>query len=352
MTAEHDGSILSVEHLTVHFPYGNRLLLPPKDFVHAIDDISFFVKRKEIVGIVGESGSGKTTIGNVVVKLVRPSSASSLVKFENEDVFSQNLAQERAYRRNVQMIFQDPYDSLNPRSRAVDAISQPLIAQGLVRNGTGKMQMVTNALKVVGLNLAEVLYKYPHQLSGGQRQRIAVARAIVTRPKLIIADEPVSMLDVSVRSEILNLMLDLRRDLDLTWLFISHDLAVTRYVSDRIMVIYLGRIMETGPTEEILGHPEHPYTQLLVATVPAIDSALEDYPRAKVKIRGEIPSGINPAPGCRFQSRCPYAFEECRKIDPPLIEVKPDHYVACLLVRAENLKGPESARSGHRIRMA
>jgi len=318
----------------VHFPYGNTLILAPKDFVHAIDDVSFFVKSKEILGIVGESGSGKTTIGNVIVKLVRPSSASSIVKFDGQNIFSQSPAQERSYRRNVQMIFQDPYDSLNPRSRVMDAVSQPLIAQGLVQDGDSKMRMVSNALRAVGLNLAEVLYKYPHQLSGGQRQRVAMARAIVARPEFIIADEPVSMLDVSVRSEILNLMLDLRRDFDLTWLFISHDLAVTRYVSDRIMVMYLGRVMETGPTEEIIGGPQHPYTQLLVATVPAIDSALEDRPRAKVKVRGEIPSGINPAPGCRFQSRCPYALEECRKIDPPLIEVKPGHNVACLLVRA------------------
>jgi len=330
-----EGPILSVEHLTVHFPYGSGLILPPKDFVHAIDDISFSIKSKEIVGIAGESGSGKTTIGNVIVKLVTPSSPSSLVKFENQNIFSQNPAQERVYRRNVQMIFQDPYDSLNPRSRIVDAISQPLVAQGLVHDRTSKMQMILDALKVVGLNAAEVLYKYSHQLSGGQRQRVAIARAIVARPKFIVADEPVSMLDVSVRSEILNLMLDLRRDFDLTWLFISHDLAVTRYVSDRIIVMYLGRIMEMGRTEEILEHPLHPYTQLLVATVPTIDAALEDLPRAKVRVRGEIPSGINPPPSCRFQSRCPYAFEKCENMEPPLAEADLDRHVACFLIKPE-----------------
>jgi oligopeptide/dipeptide ABC transporter ATP-binding protein len=342
-TVRSDVPILEVNHLSVLFPHGKSLFLRPHDYVHAVDDVSFSIRKEEILGIAGESGSGKTTIGNVIVKLVKPSSASSSVKFEGHDIFSQDSGNAKTYRKDVQMIFQDPYDSLNPRSRVIDIVSQPLLAQGLVHNKAERLLLVSETLAAVDLSVDETLYKLPHQLSGGQRQRVAIARAIVTKPKLVIADEPVSMLDVSLRSEVLNLILDLRRDFGITWVFISHDLAVTKYVSDLLMIMYLGRIMELGPPEDIVANPLHPYTQLLLVTVPSIDGALSES-QQEVVVKGEIPSGLNPPPGCRFASRCPYVLDKCRATEPPLVEVKRGHYVACHLVSREAIQ-PTAASS-------
>lgn len=316
--------MLSVNDLYVHFPVSRGLNpFARKRSVKAVDGISFDLEKEETLALVGESGSGKTTTGRVIAKLTDPTGGTA--KFEGVDIPKLRGAELKDYRRRVQMIFQDPYESLNPRASIVDQVGLPLAVFGLVRTRAQKEEAVSSLLDRVGLSHEDVLYKYPHQLSGGERQRVSIARAIATNPELIVADEPVSMLDVSVRAGILNLMQELAASYHLSYLFITHDLSVAKYMGRRMAVMYLGKIFEIGPTAEIMSKPLHPYTRMLLDATPKIG------PKSvgKMGARGEIPSSIDIPPGCRFHPRCPYATDACRSEMPPLRNLTGAHSVAC-----------------------
>lgn len=291
--------------------------------VHAVDGVTFDIRRGEVVGLAGESGSGKTTTGMVLALMERPTSGAVL--FEGTDPFSLSTAARKAFRRKTQIIFQDPYQTLNPRLHVGDTVMEPLDIHRIGRSRRERREKAQAALVAAGLpdNLAD---RYPHELSGGQRQRVAIARAIVLEPKFIVADEPVSMLDVSVRSGVMNVMLRLKRDMGVTFLFISHDLGVTRYMCDRIAIMYLGRIMEFGTREQVISDPHHPYTRVLLSAVPVPEPG---YGRKRIKVEGEIPSAVDLPPGCRFAPRCPMAEELCRRVEPDLEPIGTDHLVAC-----------------------
>ncbi|HIH87996.1 TPA: ABC transporter ATP-binding protein [Candidatus Bathyarchaeota archaeon] len=322
---------IRVENLKKHFPVRQSILasLKAKDvpMVKAVDGISFTVPRGSIFGIVGESGSGKTTAGRVVLRLVEPTSGS--IYFNGEDITKFDREKMKGLRREMQLIFQDPFESLNPRMTIYEAVVEPLEIHKIGNSDEERRKLVSEALEEVQLIPPEdFLFRFPHELSGGQRQRVAIARALILRPKFIVADEPVSMLDVSIRTEVLNLMLDLQERFGLTYLFITHDLAIARYMSSRVGVMYLGKIIEIGDVRDVLDDPDHPYTQALMAAVPVPDAAKK---RGDLPIRGETPQPINLPPGCRFNPRCPYAFDRCFKEEPGLFAVEPGHGAACFL---------------------
>ncbi|MBW3613153.1 MAG: ATP-binding cassette domain-containing protein [Chloroflexi bacterium] len=321
--------LLEIVDLEQRFPISRGLFRAPVDFVHAVDGISFEIAQGESLGLVGESGCGKSTTGRMLVKLMEPTSGSIMFRDGDyeRDVANVTGSEVKQFRRRVQMIFQDPYESMNPRRTIFDTISEPLAVQK-VGTVPEREERVLELLRLVGLTPPEnFLFRYPHELSGGQRQRVAVARALVMNPSFVVADEPTSMLDVSIRISIMELMTKLARELGVSYLYITHDLAVARYMCERIAVMYLGKIVEIGPTEEILNNPRHPYTKALLSAVPVPDPSIR---RTPVEIKGGISKAINPPPECRFIERCPFAAEVCRTNPHPPLEQQGDrHFVAC-----------------------
>jgi peptide/nickel transport system ATP-binding protein len=320
--------ILRVEHLTKYYPveksFLEKALTRCKHFVKAVDDVSFIVKRGEIFTLAGESGCGKTTTGKLVVRLISPTSGK--IFFENVDITMTDHEALRMLKRKIQIIFQDPYASFNPRMKIGEAVGHPLEIHRIAQ-GEERRKRVIELFNRVGLTPAEKFMDlYPHQMSGGQRQRAAMARSLILQPEFIVADEPVSMIDVSLRTAIVDLMLSLRRDFGLTYLFITHDLAIAKYISDRIGIMYLGKIVELGSKQTIFENPLHPYTQALLAAIPV---PVPERKRKANELIGDVPSAINIPSGCRFRTRCRYAEEKCEREEPELVEVSPGHYVAC-----------------------
>ena len=320
--------ILEVKNLKMYFPVGSGFLSrKPVGYVKAVDDVNFTVKRGETLGLVGESGCGKTTTGRCILQLYKPTAGQ--VVFDGQDLTSMNTKTMRGMRREMQVIFQDPYSSLNPRMTAGNIIGEPLIVHGLVANKTEYRDKVADLLTNVGLN-PYMADRFPHEFSGGQRQRIGVARALSVSPKFIVADEPVSALDVSIQAQIINLLEDLQEQFNLTYLFIAHDLSVVRHISDRVGVMYLGHLVEMAERNEIYRNPSHPYTKALLSAVPIPDPVL-DAQRERVLLTGEVPSPLNPPSGCVFHPRCPVANDTCSQILPELREVETNHHSACIL---------------------
>ncbi len=323
-----------LEGLEVHFTIRSGLLdslsRTPKAYVRAVDGIDLELRRGEVLALVGESGSGKTTTGRVIVKLTRQTKGRLV--FDGADVTDLwGTKALRAYRRRVQLIFQDPYETLNPKQQIIDFVLEPLVVND-IGTSDDRHARAFGAMESSGLRpAADFAYRYPHELSGGQRQRVVIAGALVMRPELIVADEPVSMLDVSIRTELLRLMLDLRRELGLTYLFITHDLSLAWVISDRIAVMYLGKILEIGPAEQVIRSPHNPYTQALVSVSPSPDPPTKGRQARRTILVGETPDAAHIPTGCRFHPRCPYAFDRCRVEEPPLFEVGPDQLAACWL---------------------
>ena len=320
--------ILEVQDLKMYFPVGSGFLSrKPTGYVKAVDGVSFTVKRGETLGLVGESGCGKTTTGRAILQLYKPTGGK--VIFEGRELNNLSSKEMRGMRREMQVIFQDPYSSLNPRMTAGNIIGEPLIVHGLVKGKQEYREKVADLLQNVGLN-PYMADRFPHEFSGGQRQRIGVARALSVSPKFIVADEPVSALDVSIQAQIINLLEDLQEQFNLTYLFIAHDLSVVRHISDRVGVMYLGHMVEMAERNEIYRNPQHPYTKALLSAVPIPDPVL-DAQRERVLLTGEVPSPLNPPSGCVFHPRCPVANDSCPAHIPELREVEPEHHAACLL---------------------
>jgi oligopeptide transport system ATP-binding protein len=317
--------LLKVKNIKKYFPIRTGLFARKTGDVKAVDDVSFDVYEGETLGIVGESGCGKSTTGRVIMRLHEVTEGS--IEFQGVELTKLSDEKMRKVRRNIQMVFQDPYASLNPRHSIEKILEEPLIVHG-IGNKEERKKLIYEYLELVGLS-AYHAKRYPHQFSGGQRQRIGIARALMTNPKLIIADEPVSALDVSIQAQVLNLMQKLQKDLNLTYIFIAHDLGVVRHISNRVGVMYLGKLVELANSEEIYAVPLHPYTQALLSAVPVPDPQFE---REQIYLKGDIPSPANPPTGCTFHTRCPVATEICKSKVPQFLEAKPGHYVACHLV--------------------
>ena len=316
--------VLEVERLKKHFPVRKGLLRRTVGHVYAVDDVSFTIGEAETVGLVGESGCGKTTVGRAILRLIEPTAGA--IRLDGHDITHLAKADLRPYRQAMQIIFQDPYSSLNPRMRAGDIVGEPLKVHGTSSRKV-RRERVAELFQRVGLRTAQ-MDNFPHQFSGGQRQRIGVARALALSPKLIIGDEPVSALDVSIQAQVINLLTDLQKELKLSYLFISHNLAVVEHISHRIAVMYLGRIVEYTDKATLFTRPLHPYTEALLAAVPVPDPAIK---RVKRVVQGDVPSPMQPPPGCHFHPRCPYAVARCKTEPPVLREVEPGHQVACHL---------------------
>jgi oligopeptide/dipeptide ABC transporter ATP-binding protein len=317
-----EASALAVSNLVKHFAVRGTGWFGARARVHAVDDVSFELAAGETLALVGESGSGKSTVGRMIVGLTKPTAGS--VRLFGERIDGRDRSGMRPFRRHLQLVFQDPYASLNPRMTAAELIGEPLMNFGL-RDRAARRAQSGDVLRRVGLS-PEYLDRLPHEFSGGQRQRLGIARALALRPKVIVCDEPVSALDVSVQAQVINLLVDLQREFGLSYLFIAHDLAVVRHVSDRTAVMYLGRLVEVAPTRRLFAMPRHPYTRALLASVPVPDPRI---PRARAAVEGEVPSAIDPPAGCRFHTRCPDAQPKCRAIVPALDPIEPGHLVAC-----------------------
>ena len=322
---DHKGEVLvEVDNLVKYFPVRAGLLQRVVNHVKAVDDVSFFVRKGETLGLVGESGCGKTTVGRTMLRLIEPTGGA--VRFEGRDVFSMKPQDLKITRRDMQIIFQDPYASLDPRVPIGESVMEGLHIHKI---GTPKerIEIMLETLKKVGLESYHSR-RYPHEFSGGQRQRIGIARALALRPKFIICDEPVSALDVSIQSQVLNILKDLQTEFGLTYLFIAHNLSVVEHVSNRVAVMYLGKMVEMTSREELFRNPLHPYTQALMSAIPVPNPRLK---RQRTILKGDVPSPLNPPTGCRFHPRCPVAIEICSQQEPAFLEVSPDHWVACHL---------------------
>jgi oligopeptide transport system ATP-binding protein len=317
--------LVDVQNLKMYFPIRRGLLVERVvGHVHAVDDISFHVRKGETLGLVGESGCGKSTTGRAVLQIYKPTAGK--VMFNGVDVTKASGKDLRHYRRNMQMIFQDPFASLDPRMTVGGIIAEPLEIHNLAK-GKEKEEKVREMLRVVGLN-PYFANRYPHEFSGGQRQRIGIARALALEPEFIVCDEPISALDVSIQAQVINLLEELQVQYNLTYLFIAHDLAVVRHISDRVAVMYVGKIMEVADRTELYELPLHPYTRALLSAVPIPDPKIEKR-RSRIILQGDVPSPVNPPSGCRFHPRCPFARADCSQAEPPLEEVRPRHWVAC-----------------------
>jgi oligopeptide/dipeptide ABC transporter ATP-binding protein len=319
--------LLEVKNLKKWFPVKSYSLTGKRAYVKAVDDVSFSVEAGETLGIVGESGCGKSTLGRTMAKLLQPTGGS--VIFDGADITRYENKQMRSVRRNMQIIFQDPYASLDPRMTIANIIAEPMDTMKTVKNSEERLGRVVELMEVCGINKA-FLNRYPHEFSGGQRQRIGIARALSVMPKLIICDEPVSALDVSIQSQIINLLVDLRRRYNLTLIFISHDLGVVEYISNRVMVMYLGKIVEAADKKELFSNPAHPYTKALLLSIPEIGK--KKFEDEKPILEGDIPSPVNPPSGCTFHTRCPEACAQCSSMVPVLKPLKDGHFVSCIKV--------------------
>ena len=315
--------LLEIKNLKKYFPIKGGVFSRTVANVKAVEDISLNIKPGEVVGLVGESGSGKTTAGRTILRLIEPTEGEII--FNGTDIAKVSRSQMRDYRKEMQIIFQDPFASLNPRMTVGDIIGEALDIHHLAR-GKEREARIVQLLERTGLS-PQHMRRYPHEFSGGQRQRIGIARALAVDPQFIVADEPVSALDVSIQAQVVNLLQDLKEELGLTLLFIAHDLGVVEYISDRVVVMYLGRIMEIAPAKELYRNPVHPYTEALLSAVPIPDPTVK---RDRVILQGDIPSPINPPSGCVFRTRCPIAAKECAEVVPPLEEVSPGHFKACI----------------------
>ena len=340
-----DGTILEVRNLTKHFPIKRGLLKRTVGMVKAVDDVSFDIKTGETLGLVGESGCGKTTTSRCLLRAIEPTSGE--IMFRTAEGNEVNVAtlpnrEMRPLRREMQMIFQDPFSSLNSRMSLLDIVGEPLLVHGM-SNRQERQDRVAELLRLVGLR-PEYMQRYPHAFSGGERQRIGIARALALHPRLVVADEPVSALDVSVQAQVINLLMDLQNEFELTYLFVAHDLSVVKQISDRVVVMYVGKIVEMASTEELFANPKHPYTEALLAAVPVPD------PRARRQdrklLQGEVANPANPPSGCYFHPRCPYAQDICRTETPMLNEVSPGHFASCHRVQEIELTGISQADGG------
>ncbi len=323
--------ILEVKNLKKYFLAGRPGWFSRKDsYVHAVDDVDLQLKRGEVIALVGESGCGKSTLSLTLMLLEEATEGS--IFFNGKDITHVNNQEKKAIRQNIQMVFQDPYESLNPTQSIEEIVTEPLIVHGLGANADERKERVIRALEDLGLKPAEsYMDRFPHQLSGGQRQRVVIAGALVLEPHLLLADEPVSMLDVSIRAEIINLLADLRKSRNISVIFITHDLGTVGYFADRVAVMYLGRIVEIGSMSEILKNPQHPYTQALLSVIPVPNPRLR---KKRIILQGETPNPIDLPSGCRFHPRCPMAMDICKQTDPRLVKVSDTHQAACVLVSA------------------
>ncbi len=337
MSENNENTLISLKNLKVHFKIGGGLFKETKH-VRAVDGVSFDIKKGETLGLVGESGCGKSTLGKAILRLTEPTGGQ--VFYNGKDLA--NLPQQamRDQRKNLQMIFQDPYASLNPRMNVGQIIGEPIYTFGLA-NGKSVEARVQDLMETVGMS-RRFMRRYPHEFSGGQRQRIGIARALAVDPEFIVADEPISALDVSIQAQIMNLMEKLQAEKNLTYLFISHDLRAVRHLSDRVAVMYLGKIVELAGGKEIYADPLMPYSKALISAVPVPDPEIEAK-RERVILKGDVPSPINPPSGCHFHTRCPYAIAECKQIVPQLVEIKPKHFAACIRISAEKAYIEENA---------
>jgi peptide/nickel transport system ATP-binding protein len=319
-------ALVEVEHLTIRFPVGRSGFWGRQvRHVHAVEDVSFSIGHGETLGLVGESGSGKSTIGRAVLRRIPPTAGT--IRFRGADITATTGDELRRLRQHMQLVFQDPYASLNPRMTVLELIAEPLLVHGRAKSPAAARDEVVSLLERCGLP-ADMAERHPHAFSGGQRQRIGIARALALRPDFIVADEPVSALDVSVRAQVVNLMQDLQHELGLTYLFIAHDLSVVRHISHRIAILYAGKLVELADSDAVYDSPTHPYTEALLSSVPIPDPPLQRS-RERIVLQGEIPNPIDPLPGCRFQARCPLVRDVCRRESPPLEEKSPGHWTAC-----------------------
>jgi oligopeptide transport system ATP-binding protein len=323
-TSEPRNELLEIRNLKKYYPIDGGFLRKPDTFIKAVDDVSFSIARGETFGLVGESGCGKSTTGRSLLRLIEPSGGQ--VFFEGKEITNLSAEVMRRQRKEMQMVFQDPFSSLDPRQNVKGILEEPLKVHGL-GNSRERRERIERLMEIVGLPAAH-LQRYPHQFSGGQRQRIGIARALAVQPKLIVADEPVSALDVSIQSQVINLMQDLQEEFGLTYLFIAHDLSVVKHICDRVAVMYLGRIVEIADKKELYANPQHPYTKALLSAVPSPDPKAK---RQRITLQGEVPSPANAPQGCAFHTRCPYVMDVCRSQRPPLMQTDSGHQTACFL---------------------